>query len=46
MPLPHGAIGWSVIVAFPGHTHSLFEISCEFLKLNAFINSLTPSVVC
>ena len=38
MPLPHGAMGWSVIVAFLCHTHSLFEISYGFLKLNAFIN--------
>ena len=22
--LPHGAVGWSVVGAFPGHTHLLF----------------------
>ena len=29
--LPHGAIGWSVIVEFPDHTHLLFYLEIILL---------------
>ena len=29
MSFPHGAMGWSVIVTFPGHTHLLFALQYD-----------------
>ena len=32
MSLPHLAVDWSVIVAFPGHTHCSFYLNSDFTK--------------
>ena len=40
--LPHGPVGWSVIVAFCCHNHLLFDLipdKCSYKSLSKFIHS-------
>ena len=39
MSLPPGAVGWFVIVAFPGHTHLFFAVFSIHLEVE---NSVEP----
>ena len=43
MFLPHGPTSWSVIVAFPGHTHLILtcnKMFCTFASFNIIIAAL------